>query len=63
MDLLVEIIMTNKDTVKIPPLLSVFVNLQHEEYFVKVTGTIFYHSRWNEINDLSGVMEEHFGVW
>jgi len=63
MDLTVTPIMHICNINKIPPLLPLLVNITHYEFFVKASGKMRVDDTWLEVENLYGVMEEHFGEW
>lgn len=62
-NLKVSILMASESKEKIPPIFPFVVNLQHDEYFVRVTGYIKVDNEWIDIGELHGALEEHFGKW
>lgn len=51
------------DHVAIPPLLPFLVDVHHNELFVEAEGRLRIDGAWREVRGLTGVMEEHHGVW
>ncbi|OPX88467.1 MAG: hypothetical protein A4E53_01896 [Pelotomaculum sp. PtaB.Bin104] len=62
-DLSVDVLMIAKTREKIPPLLPVIINLQHDEYFVRVKGRVKVDHGWINVGVMHGVLEEHYGKW
>lgn len=62
-DLDIEIQEQYLKKVRIPPLLSLLVRMNHEEFMVRVNGIVRIDNDWIEVDDLIGVMEEHNGIW
>ena len=59
----VRIIQYVTDHQKIPPVIPFFVNLRHAEMFVSARGKVRINSRWHDIGEIFGVMEEQKGHW
>lgn len=62
-DLTIEILMLSKSKETIPPIIPFLVNINHDEFFVRVSGRIKVKNEWSDVGILHGVMEEHFGKW
>ncbi len=56
-------IQRKKEMTHIPPLIPLFVNINHKEFLVSVQGKVRINGKSEQIKKLYGVMEEHFGIW
>ncbi len=63
LDLEVEILSVSALPERIPPLLPVVVNLDHEEAHVRATGRVRLDGNWRDVGPLHGVLERHHGTW
>ncbi len=63
MDLTVTPILHALDITKIPPIIPFIANLYHDEYYVKISGSVRIDGTWIEVKEMHGVMEEHHGKW
>lgn len=63
LDLVVTPHRVHRDRIAIPPLLPFLVDVQHNELFVAVAGTLTLHGARIPVRGLSGVVEEHDGRW
>jgi hypothetical protein len=63
LDLDVEILMTSPFRQEMPPLIPFFINLQHDDHFVRATGRVLVEGVWIHCGAMHGVLEEHKGIW
>ncbi|ADL52262.1 DUF2804 family protein [Clostridium cellulovorans] len=62
-ELEITILMVSKSKEDIPPIVPIFINLKHDEYYVKVNGRVKIDNIWIDTGEMYGVMEEHCGKW
>lgn len=63
MELTVTPLMYTLDKSKIPPIIPFLIDIEHYEFFVKISGKVRVEGQWIYIKDLYGVMEQHKGKW
>lgn len=63
MDLVVRPRRVHLDHVAVPPGLPLLYNVHHNELFVEVDGRVRIDGTWRDVTGLTGVAEEHHGVW
>lgn len=63
MDLIIKPILHTSNTTVIPPIIPLLINITHLEAFVEISGKVRIDSEWIEVENLYGVLEEHFGTW
>ena len=63
MDLTVTPLSYVSKTTKIPPFLPFLIKVTHSEIFVKASGFVRVDGIWIGVEDMYGIMEEHYGKW
>lgn len=63
LDVTVELLQTTRLRERLPPLLPLWVNLTHDESFVRASGRVRTELGWAPLRDAYGVLEEHHGWW
>lgn len=63
MDLEVTPIMYANSNNKIPPFFPFLVNIVHDTYYAKASGSVRIDNHWVDVKGLYGVLEEHYGKW
>lgn len=62
-DLTIELLQTTQIREQLPPLVPFWVNLTHDESFVRANGRVRTERGWAPLDDTYGVLEEHHGTW
>lgn len=62
-DLQIDLLMSTRLREKLPAVLPLWVNLTHDEFFVRARGRVLTQGRWVELAESHGVLEEHHGIW
>lgn len=63
MDIEIELLQTARIRERLPPLVPFWINLTHDESFVRAHGRIRTEHGWVVLQDAYGVLEEHHGTW
>lgn len=62
-DVEIDLMQTVRIKEQLPPLVPFWINLTHDESFVRARGRIRTERGWVALDDAYGVLEEHHGVW
>lgn len=62
-DVTIDLLRTVGIRERLPPLVPCWVNLVHDESFVRANGRIRTDQGWLALDDAYGVLEEHHGTW
>lgn len=63
MDLRMQILQRSYSPTQIPPIIPFFLNIHHNQCYVKVEGKVRADGEWVPTAPLFGVLEEHVGKW
>lgn len=62
-DLTIDILQSSRTREQLPPLVPFWVDLTHDESFVRAFGRIRTEQGWATLDNAYGALEEHHGVW